>query len=398
MKNIVIIGAGIAGLYTGYRLLQKNKYLVTIIEKEKELGGRLFTQKVDIDKKTFHLEGGAGVLRDDDENIVSLLKELKIPFNLWKSNTDVIYNTNNKNILLNEDYSHPIEELCTQSKNNISFIDLLNNNNNLDKLDKIGILIGSTYTELFNANSKNICENNDFFEFLYTNSHKFGKPESWAHVAEVLGKIIIDLGGSIINNTSVKEINEKSVITNRKKEYLYDKLIITCPYHYFSKIIVNNKFDKWKQLIDSYHDEIDYLRIYSYFKEPIIIKNKIASNLSIRRVIPLSDRMIMTVYTDGKDATLINKLSKSNDDLNQFLKEQLKLLLEKEIPDIEKNWCFFWKKGISYWKPSNMPMNDLINEIIHPIDNVFFCGDTYSEFPGWIESALKSSEKIIKYF
>jgi hypothetical protein len=396
MERIVIIGAGIAGLFTAYNLLKKNKYEIIIIEKENEIGGRLYTQQVNIDNHTFYLEGGAGVFRDDDKNVVKLLNELNISYNLWKSNTDVIYSKDNENQILNNDYEKVIYNLCKYKQNNKSFIDILQNNNNLEDIEKIAVLIGTTYTELFNANSKNVCNNNDFFEFLYSNKHQFGKPKAWNELPQYLEKEILALGGKIITNTSVVEINKNFVKTNNSSKFKYDKLIVTCPYHYFIKIKLNIDLNLWKQNIESYHEEIDYLRVYSYFKEPLILKNKIATNLSIRRVIPLSDKMIMTIYTDGFDATHINKLCKNKNKLDNLIKAELKTLLHHDIPSIEKNWCFFWKKGISYWKPSDISVKEIIKKIRNPISNIYFCGDTYSEFPGWIESAIKSCNFIIK--
>ena len=40
MKNVIIIGAGPAGLTAGYELLKKNKgYKVTILEESSDIGG-----------------------------------------------------------------------------------------------------------------------------------------------------------------------------------------------------------------------------------------------------------------------------------------------------------------------------------------------------------------------
>jgi hypothetical protein len=395
MENIIIIGGGISGLYTAYHLLKKKKYNILIIEKEKEIGGRLFTEKVEIENETYFLEGGAGVLRDDDKLLIELLNELKININYWNNKTTVIYNNKANNEVLKFDYQKIIEDLCKNSLNQISFIDLLNENTKISKKEKIGTLIGTTYSELFNANSKNICKNNDFYEFLYENHHKFGKPRAWTDLTENILKQIEILGGKIIISTSVKEISSNYIITNKNDIFHFDKIIITCPYHYFEKIKIPKSLDSWKLLLQKYHEEIDYLRVYSYFEKPLIINTKIATNLSIRRIIPLNEKLIMTVYTDGKDATKINKLCKNKKELDKYIRNELSLLLETEIPKIEKNWCYYWKKGISYWKPSHHYVSDIVKIVRHPLQNIFFCGDTYSEFPGWIESALESCKYVI---
>lgn len=69
---ILIVGAGITGLYTGYQLLKKGKKFV-ILEKNK-IGGKLITQKFG---DTF-INCGPSVLNSKQEVILDLLKELNI--------------------------------------------------------------------------------------------------------------------------------------------------------------------------------------------------------------------------------------------------------------------------------------------------------------------------------
>jgi hypothetical protein len=82
-KEIIIIGAGISGLYSAYKL----KYLypkskITILE-QNQIGGRMGTQSFEgTDVVT-----GAGVGRKrKDKLLIKLLKELKIPYREFISN------------------------------------------------------------------------------------------------------------------------------------------------------------------------------------------------------------------------------------------------------------------------------------------------------------------------
>lgn len=401
MDKVIIVGAGIAGLYTAYELLKKKKYSVLIIEKEKELGGRMYTQKVEIDKKTFFLEGGAGVLRDDDDTTIKLLHELDIPLKFWQSDSAIVYNDGNKSQIREFDYMKATNELCKNSENNKSFMEVLEENTTLPEKEKIGILIGTTYSELFDANSKDVCENNDWFEFLYNrkaNTHQFGKPKAWLELTNRLELEIQKRGGVILRNTCVTEIKNSSVKTNKNQVYPFDKLIVTCPYHFFKKIKTPLSLKGWRYFMDKYHEEVDYLRVYSYFEEPLEITKKISTNLSIRRVIPISNQMIMSVYTDGNDAKYIHKICKDDEKLSEYIRDELSVLLERDIPKIKKNWCFFWPKGISYWKPSEYSVEEMVEMVRHPVGNIYFCGDTYSEHPGWLDGAMDSCEFIVKSF
>lgn len=85
-RQIAIIGAGIGGLYLGYKL--KNKFEVTIFEKEKEIGGLLGSFNLNnkyIEKTYHHIFAG-------DKEIIDLIKELGLENKLiWKKENNAIY-------------------------------------------------------------------------------------------------------------------------------------------------------------------------------------------------------------------------------------------------------------------------------------------------------------------
>jgi len=83
MYDYIIIGAGIAGLYTAYKLKQKNaNYNILILEREKAIGGRAGSDQ-------FYgstILSGAGVGRKSkDKRLLNLLKELQIPVHFYTS-------------------------------------------------------------------------------------------------------------------------------------------------------------------------------------------------------------------------------------------------------------------------------------------------------------------------
>jgi hypothetical protein len=395
MKKIVIIGAGIAGLYMGYQLSKKG-HEVIILEKEKSLGGRMFTETVEMEGQVYHLEGGAGVVRDDEKLIIRLLKELKIPVSFWKSKTSILYHQNRNTEVLNYNYTEILENICHYANNDQPFLEAIDSCP-ITKKEKIGVILGTSYSELMIANGKDTCENNDFDEFLINSDHQYGKPQSWTSLVDRLEKEIIKRNGIIYHETPVLKIHS-SFIETKDKEIDFDHLVITCPYHQFKKIQTTSIFDSWKKFMDRYHHETNYLRVYSYFEDDLNIPEKIASNLSIRRVIPISKRMIMSVYTDGVDATHIYQLCKlsSHQELNQLIRKELKMLLGKEIPNIKKNWCYYFYKGISNWNPSNLSVKEMVSKAQEFSDHIHFCGDTYSAHPGWIHGAIESSDQILK--
>lgn len=72
-KKIVIIGAGLSGLYLGYRL-KKEGFLVRILEANARIGGRIFTKNL----HDTHVELGATWLWKYNEELLKLCSELNI--------------------------------------------------------------------------------------------------------------------------------------------------------------------------------------------------------------------------------------------------------------------------------------------------------------------------------
>jgi protoporphyrinogen oxidase len=402
---IIIVGSGITGLFCAYHLTKIGKN-VLVFEKENEIGGRAKSIQINPENNNYTIEAGAGVIRSDDDKIIDLAKELGIEMNFWKSKTDIIYHDSktNKNELLDLDYSKIIKKVCKNSDDSKSFLNAVNYADITQK-EKTGILIGTSYTELYEANSYQVCHDNDLYEFMVNDSkYEYGKPANgWTELIHALRDSIIKNQGEIYKNSSVVEISDIFVVVdfdnNSKnlRKIPFSKLYITAPMHFMKTIKLTSSLNQWYNVANELIKETDYLRVYSYFEQPLKIPNKIASNLPIRRVIPITDQLIMTAYTEGNDADMIYyKFQNKDKKLSQYIRKQLKLLLNiKTIPKIKKNWIMFWKNGISSWKPSYDNLEDIVSYLQNPVSNIYFCGDTYSMTPGWISGCLDSAIQVL---
>lgn len=88
MYDYIIIGGGIAGLYTCHQLLKKHPNAsIVIFEKTQRLGGRIYTYK----DKDFTIEAGAGRFSDDHPLLFSLLKELRLQHYASRASTKSVY-------------------------------------------------------------------------------------------------------------------------------------------------------------------------------------------------------------------------------------------------------------------------------------------------------------------
>lgn len=77
----LIVGGGIAGLYSAYKIHDKFKTSnIIIIEKDNRIGGKIYTMPIN---DNTNIELGAGILHSDNINVLNLLKELKLDDKLF---------------------------------------------------------------------------------------------------------------------------------------------------------------------------------------------------------------------------------------------------------------------------------------------------------------------------
>jgi predicted NAD/FAD-dependent oxidoreductase len=78
--DVIIIGSGIAGLYTGVELLRRvgRGIRVAVIERGERLGGRVFTYKGKVEGAAVQWEAGAGRISSEHTIILGLLRRYKL--------------------------------------------------------------------------------------------------------------------------------------------------------------------------------------------------------------------------------------------------------------------------------------------------------------------------------
>lgn len=88
MYDVIILGGGIAGVYTAYKLNQCSPHLkILLLEKENYLGGRVFT----VHQGDMTFEAGAGRFADNHRYFMALLKELKLLGKMVENGTNVAF-------------------------------------------------------------------------------------------------------------------------------------------------------------------------------------------------------------------------------------------------------------------------------------------------------------------
>ena len=456
--DIIIIGGGIAGIYTLYSLSKKHPNLkILLLEKYKTLGGRVSTYK----DKYMTLEKGAGRFSNSNILFIQLLDELHIKHKIRKISNSVSYlpsggyghimNLDDAPITINpsimeslfgKSYNQIIKFVMGEAKmpssSFISKVILASRFESKEKLKNQTFIqyaqkilqkqqvefIQDTFgysNELYIMNAYDCIQ---LMQELSPLNQFFSLKDGFSQVIEKM----IDI---IKNNKNIDIIIEKEVknIKYNKKNDLFDisvgvcrrggdivervgndsifkcsKVICALPKQALEKLSILKPIKK--HLLDKVNSGT-LCRIYSRFEKD---KNgrywfqdlpKFTTNNDLRMVIPynLDTGVIMISYSDGEYADRWNRLyhDKDIDAVNTRIKE---LILEStgiSIPAPKSTRFFYWKYGVGYWG-IGANSEKVAEQILKPFPtmDLYICGENYSEkYQQWMEGALDTSSKIL---
>jgi hypothetical protein len=130
------------------------------------------------------------------------------------------------------------------------------------------------------------------------------------------------------------------------------------------------------------------------------------TNSPLRFIIPVNPKQgtIMTSYTDAQDTRPYMKLLDTSPKVleKRIMKETRELFPELDIP----NPLFFkahpWYEGCTYWLPGFYSPEEESRFVMNPLPlrlpTVFVCGESYSLRQAWMEGALEHAEAMLRKY
>lgn len=444
MYDIIIIGGGISGLYCAYNLLKKNKNLkVLVLEKNPKLGGRVSTFYGGKDdkgvSKDIIFEKGAGRFNDKHKLLNELLDELGLSNKKFEiTNVDnTIWIPDNKFELLREKYprmDNILEALRKQlkeskvsqeeiRKHNLQELVkkyLVSNDNNKthknDKMTNDKDLVKYMeemypyFAEQYNMNAVDALQvfSKDFKQDIQYYILGGGLSQIITQLEKRVGKMggIIKKGELVNGMTKVN--NSGMYIINGK--YQCQKVISSIPKSGIQKVGYLRELLGRKIL-----NTIDCIPLYRiYAKYPVSVINgekkvwfsgmdKMVVNHPLKFILPYGEKngLIHISYTDGKYAKFLWK-KLVDGSINSYLDKEVNKIFKNRIEGLDKipepEWVkhYYWECGMGCWK-KGVNSKEIINKVIKPLEKeeVFFCGENFSNQQAWMEGALFTANKVI---
>jgi len=440
--DLVIIGGGIAGLYTLYKLSKKYAHLkILLLESGQRYGGRIYSYKETIDKQEYIMDLGAGRLGYHHKLITSLINELGlkpkiIPIPNTKTYIEVTANNKVSNKTTTKDY---IMDKLTK----FFFSPLVSK---LGKTTKQGYYLYEFLTKYVSAsfsrkvedvfeyssdlNELNAYDAIEYFKYDYNKSSEFFTLNGGLEqIIERLLQAIKKTRAYNSHNIKLQNLSNVENITYKKNDasdlfeisvanyntkvsssdILYSKYVICAiPKKSLTQLTI------FKPLLSELNsiNSINLLRIYEIYDKDkdkdkdngsVWFKNieKTITNTNVQFVIPINpdNGLIMSSYSDCANARYWNNLlvSKGLDYVKVKLNTKLNLLFSIyniKVPLSKYIKMYFWDAGVACWK-KDVDSDYLSVKLINPYPRVFIIGENYSKYQAWCEGALMTSESCI---
>ena len=420
--DYLIAGAGIAGLYTAFRILQNSPTArICILEASNRLGGRLHS----IPLEGTVIEAGGARFNTKQHRILALINELGL------DSKKIEISSGSKYIPIHRNYDSQLETIFPEIDNIIQKLTNHIHQHNIpdSKLIKTNLLelIHEIYSTKYPSIKNYLIARYPYYSELHSLNaleglslftNEFSQKMRYFILAGGLEQLITSISQQLEKYSNVKiHLNQPLeaikhqdtgiyCISSLDKEFIANKVILALPQPALLKIKFLTQRPVIRRLINSIQPEPLY-RIYARY--PLDKKNgkvwfenlpKIVSNLPIKYIIPsnIEKGIIMISYTDSRFARYwFNKLSAGDDILQKELARQLKLLFpELEIPDPQWIKHYYWDMGAGYWKPGRS-RKEIMPIITKPLaDNeIYICNENYSSHQAWVEGSLESADCVL---
>lgn len=395
--DIIIVGAGLSGLYSAYIIKQMSPHInLLVLESNRRpyIGGRIGINEF----YGADIVVGAGVGRKDtDALLINLLKELHVPYKPFTVDMDYSelidrpINVKNYLMKLREDYRKYKNPPSTTFR----------------KFAKAHL--GDTlYKQFIVSAGYSDYEDEDVYEVLYHYQMDDNAP-GWTGLS-IPWNILVDKLCNKIGYHNIKTSSKVEQITRLRKNPCIFGLITDKEIEYYAnKVIIATRINTTQRLLPDYdiYKQIHgqpFLYVYAKFnnKSAEIMKKYVPSYTIVpgplQKMISMdaTKGVYMIAYSDNKNAEFLKDTTANIPQNRTFYEKEVEKALN--IPSgslkIISLTSYYWPIGTHYYEPLNKKefsnRREFIKKAQHPKRGILVVGEAVSRRQGWTEGALQS--------
>jgi len=401
--DLIIVGAGIAGLRTGLETLRQHPQIrCTILEKYKYNGGRVTTFHKDL-PKVGHIqwENGAGRIADSHTKVIALLKKYGLHMAPISPESNYLHAGSthpNTFTQLHDIYIEPLRSLSKETLQSHTLVELWNK--------VLGEKKAREFYSMFPYHSELHTLRAD--HGIYVFDYEMGRSTGFSVCIEGLSSLIshmvadfLSLGGSIQHEQEVTEIccveNKMHLKTRDGSFYESNTCVMALHANAMRGIKGVSTLPILNKLIMT-----PLLRMYAVF--PLHKGKAWFSDLPrtitddpIRHIIPMGGGSIMISYTDGDDAKYWMNQKEVPDKVMKRIRD---LFPQLSIPDPLFFKMHPWLEGCTYWKPGQYDIFEESKKSLQPLPKempgLFLCGESFAVLQCWMECAITQADHMME--
>lgn len=380
--DLIIIGAGLAGLYAGYKIRKMNPKLnFIIIDKENK---KCFGENHTCEKfYGINISRGDEIIRKErDKLTINILKKLDIKSTEYE----------------NEIRYSPYVENPVNIKNTLKKI---KGNNKTFKSASISSIGKKEYNDLLQTIGNNDFENGDVNDILknypfedYQNGGIFLK----VRFDKLIKAFITEIGSKYF-------LAETNIIKIKKNIYGYEIRTNKDSFH-AKKIILDLPLNKLPDILESFKLEninfVPNVKLYAKFSSDSVkilkhhIKSKyiVSSQLKSISVIDEKNGVYKIADINGDDAKKIIKHGENNEENKKYFEKLVEqsLGMSENLLKIRDIKMYYNKFGSAYFKPTN---NKSLRKNQMPFSNCIILNNLFSSKRNTIEGTFESVENVL---
>jgi hypothetical protein len=383
--DMVIVGAGIAGLTVGLAALKKNpKSSVVILEAYNYVGGRIVTYH----KKPYQWEIGAGRIAASHHLLRGLMKQYGLT---WKP---IVGKFGEPFGQLAPIFLDPLHSLSPRTLATHTVAQLLT--------AILGPKVAAAFVGLFPYWAEIHRLRADLGLKAFTEEMSpaatFGScVEGLDQIPKRMAAEFIERGGRIFLETAAKDVKNNTVFLAKGRRI--SAPIIVLALH--ADAIANLPSVRWAPACHLRMDPL--VRMYAAFpgKAWFSAEDRITVPGRVRNIIPIDVKKgtVMISYSDGADARYWlarmgngSSADKGKAAIQEKVMTDVRALFPtRHIPDPVLFKIYPWYSGCTYWLPGAYDV-EAMSRAGHVVrDGLYVCGESVSLRQAWMEGALESA-------
>lgn len=385
LYDFVVVGAGLAGLFTAYRLVARG-YKVVVLESETRPGGRAWS----VDFYGTRVAAGAGVGRyKKDKTLYGLLRELHLHPRVFTSTIEY------------ESGLAPVNVGSLMKKIETSAYYKANRHLSFRRV-AVKVLGRRLYRQFVTTVGYTDFENDDAYEVVhhYEMDDNHGKHKyfsvPWRELVESLASHVdVVTRFPVARLQSVHADLHKVVAVDGRTVY-GRKVVLAVPQPSLIRLLS----PEYKTTMHRTVGYQPFLRVYAKFDRPStdalsFLQNVTVVNSHLQKIIPMNPEqgVWMIAYSDNKHAEKLKPYTQNTKRNRLYFAKLVRTSLHlKRHLKIVALKSFYWSLGTHYFKPclQKCARHHTLNRLRHPSKNVFVVGEAVARTQGWSDGALRT--------